>query len=57
MKSDSIAHAAPRRQLLVGAVAALALLSGPLLAVGFVSALGSTKTAAAADYDDFVLLP
>ena len=50
MKSDSIAHAAPRRQLLVGAVAALALLSGPLLAVGFVSALGSTKTAAAAQY-------
>jgi peptide/nickel transport system substrate-binding protein len=48
--SDSTARISRRRRLLVGGVGALVLMSGPLLAALFVSVLGSTNTAVAAQY-------
>jgi peptide/nickel transport system substrate-binding protein len=50
VKSDSIARTRPRRRLLGGAAAALALISGPLLAALFVGALGGARSAVAAQY-------
>jgi peptide/nickel transport system substrate-binding protein len=48
--SDSIARTTRRRRLLVGVAGALVLMSGPLLAALFVSVLGSTNAAVAAQY-------
>jgi peptide/nickel transport system substrate-binding protein len=50
VKSDLIAGTRPRRRLLGGAAAALALISGPLLAALFVSVLGGASPAVAAQY-------